>query len=179
VRFRPGGAHAFLRGPVETWTDRIVPIDAVEERALVELHARLHEAPRAGRLELLEEALFARALRGGRTQHPLCEPVEALLAGRLGVDGAAHLAGVGARQLQRRFRREVGVGPRTLARLGRLQRASRLLAAGVPATDAAHAAGFSDQSHLGRDFRALAGTTPAAYQREASPLGSAFAGPGA
>ena len=47
----------------------------------------------------------------------------------------------------------------------RLQDAVRELAAGAPATDAAHAAGFADSAHLSRTFRRMFGITPSDLAR--------------
>ena len=76
----------------------------------------------------------------------------------------------------RRFGRSVGLPPTTHARMTRLDRARRLLAAGTAPAEAAAVAGFSDQSHLGRLFREAYGTTPARYasgiQSHAHPPGA-------
>ena len=48
-------------------------------------------------------------------------------------------------------------GPKTLARVLRLQRALGLARGGVPYAETAARAGFADQAHLARDVRELAG----------------------
>ena len=40
-----------------------------------------------------------------------------------------------------------------------------LLAGGMPPAEAAAAAGFADQAHLGRHFKRIVGVPPGAYQR--------------
>jgi AraC-like DNA-binding protein len=50
-----------------------------------------------------------------------------------------------------------GYGPKTLARVLRLQRALRLARAGVPFAETAVRAGFADQAHLARDVKDLTG----------------------
>jgi AraC-like DNA-binding protein len=64
------------------------------------------------------------------------------------------------------FRREFGVSPHEYQRHLRLARACRLLAGGVPASRVAYDVGFTDQSHLIRQFKALTGLTPGAFARE-------------
>jgi transcriptional regulator GlxA family with amidase domain len=71
--------------------------------------------------------------------------------------------GVSGRQLGRRFRVAVGVGPKLLARVLRFRHAWELGHAGPVRWPAlALACGYCDQAHLIRDFRRFAGTTPAA-----------------
>ncbi|MFD8993518.1 helix-turn-helix domain-containing protein [Streptomyces abikoensis] len=62
-----------------------------------------------------------------------------------------------------RFSQEVGLSPKTLTRIARLQRAMALMRSTRPPSlaDAAAMCGYTDQSHLNRDFRLLTGCTPA------------------
>jgi AraC-like DNA-binding protein len=50
-----------------------------------------------------------------------------------------------------------------VARILRHQHVTAGLRAGLPLADLAEAAGYSDQPHLNREFRALAGCTPTEY----------------
>ncbi|PWS51820.1 transcriptional regulator, partial [Streptomyces sp. FT05W] len=75
------------------------------------------------------------------------------------VAATARSVGLGARQLHRRSLAAFGYGPKTLARVLRLQRALALVRAGTPYAEAAYAAGCTDQAHLAREMRDLAGTT--------------------
>ena len=77
-----------------------------------------------------------------------------------------------SRQLRELFRRELGVTPKAAARLFRLERALARIAAGVrsgqgPALAVVAAeCGYSDQSHLTRDFSELLGRSPSAWIAE-------------
>lgn len=72
----------------------------------------------------------------------------------------------------------VGVGRKNVAQLRRAREAYRLLAEGTPAADAAVAAGYTDQSHMTRDFRLFAGATPGQILRgRMTPFDSRDAGP--
>ena len=176
VRFEPGGAAAFLRAPASEFTGRVAPLAETEDPALRELHGRLADAPRAARAALLERCLLARAADLPSRPQRLAAAVRALSAPRASVDAAARAACLGARQLERRFRDEVGLAPKELAGVARLQRAARLLAGAGPLADVAQAAGYADQAHLGREFRTLAGISPGRYRRESHALAAAFAG---
>jgi AraC-like DNA-binding protein len=80
------------------------------------------------------------------------------------------------RQLSRVFRQRVGLGPKALIRLGRFQRALRLLDNPGRRSVAAVAlrTGYYDQAHLARDFRLFAGVGPGRYLREAREIARNF-----
>jgi AraC-like DNA-binding protein len=63
------------------------------------------------------------------------------------------------------FRGTVGMSPHAYQTQIRLDRARRLLLAGVDIAHIADAMGFADQSHFTRTFRATFGCTPARYRR--------------
>jgi len=67
------------------------------------------------------------------------------------------------RRLAARFRDEVGLAPKTAARLLRLERAAELAAAGVEWVQVASACGYYDQSHLVNEFRQITGATPTQF----------------
>jgi AraC-like DNA-binding protein len=73
------------------------------------------------------------------------------------VAAAAARSGLGERQLRRRCEAAFGYGPKTLARVLRLQRALELARRGVPFASVAAEAGYADQPHLAREVRALTG----------------------
>jgi transcriptional regulator GlxA family with amidase domain len=80
--------------------------------------------------------------------------------GRARVESVADHVGWSRRHLAARFQGEFGLAPKRLARVARFQRARALIDARLPLAIAAAEAGYADQSHLNRDWRALAGRTP-------------------
>ncbi len=73
---------------------------------------------------------------------------------------------IGQDQLEKRFRRVVGASPKRLASILRLQRALRSFRSGVPLSELAPEAGYYDQAHLTREFRAATGAAPGTFFRE-------------
>ena len=110
------------------------------------------------------------AATAGRRIHPGAARAHAYLrehfAEPVTLDDLERVSRLSRFYLLRVFRREFGVSPHEYQRHLRLARASRLLAAGMPASRVAYDAGFSDQSHLIRQFKALTGVTPGAFARE-------------
>ena len=64
------------------------------------------------------------------------------------------------RRLHERFTGEFGVAPKEAARLHRFDHARRLVDAGRDLAAVAFEAGFADQAHLSREWRALTGRAP-------------------
>ena len=88
--------------------------------------------------------------------------------GRMAVEALAGETGWSARHLRTHFRAETGLTPKQAARVVRFDRVRRALARaphGVLA-DLAAQYGYADQSHLDREFRALAGCTPTRWLAE-------------
>ena len=85
------------------------------------------------------------------------------------VSELADTAATTPRQIERLFARGLGFPPKVVGRVLRFQGSLRRLMAdpGVPLGDVAADAGYYDQAHFIRDFRAVAGRTPAQYEREA------------
>jgi AraC-like DNA-binding protein len=81
--------------------------------------------------------------------------------GRARIESLATEIGCSRRYLHARFREQVGLAPKTVARLIRFGAVRRRIER-TPArwADVAYDCGYADQAHLNRDFRELAGTTP-------------------
>lgn len=85
--------------------------------------------------------------------------------GRMTVDVLAEAVGWSRRHLEHEFRHEFGVSPKQACRLRRFERSVELVRAHHDLAESAAIAGFSDQSHLNRDWRALAGSSPTRWRR--------------
>jgi AraC-like DNA-binding protein len=148
LRFAVGTGAGVLGLPADELTDRQVPLDAVCAGAEVR---RLAEA--ADPIAALE----AFALRRWQDPDPAMVAVAAGARAGRPVGAIADRCGLSPRHLQRRCRSTFGYGPKTLARIMRLQTAVALARAGRPFADVSVTAGYADQAHLSRDVKALAG----------------------
>ncbi|MFG3282298.1 helix-turn-helix domain-containing protein [Streptomyces sp. NPDC048111] len=163
IRFAPGAGPAFFGVPAHELRDTRPALDAIWPGARVRaLAASIGDA--ADPAAALEAAALATAPR----PDPLARAVARRLAAGWSVAATAAEAGLGARQLHRRSLDAFGYGPKTLARILRLQRALALVARGMPYAEAALAAGCADQAHLAREMRALAGMTLTDYAEAAN-----------
>jgi AraC-like DNA-binding protein len=139
-------------------------------RSALEARERLLDAARPERqLDLFEDLLAAR-LPEVRGLHPAVAHALARFPTTDDVGAVVDETGYSHRRFVALFRRAVGLPPKLYCRALRFQYALRLLVARPPSplADVALAAGYSDQSHLNREFRELAGVSPREY-RAAAP----------
>jgi AraC-like DNA-binding protein len=170
VRFRPGGAVPFLDVPLHELTDRQVALEVLWGGRAGALAAALAEAPTHARVCVLERYLLA-ALRPASVVDDIVRRTVALMQrtrGGIGIRSAAQALGVGERRLQRTFDHSVGLSPKRFSRILRFLRAVRWVGvrATSPVTRVALDAGYADQPHFIREFKRLAGVTPAQFALE-------------
>lgn len=161
IRFAPGTAPVLLGVPASLLRDHRAELADLWPSATVRrLTERIDEAPDPA--AALERFALDRIAETGPPDPRTVAVAEGLRRGRT-VAATAADAGLGARQLHRRALAAFGYGPKTLARILRLQRALDLIRTGLPYAEAASAAGCTDQAHLAREMRDLAGTTLGIY----------------
>ncbi|MQS13347.1 helix-turn-helix domain-containing protein [Streptomyces kaniharaensis] len=155
VRFYPGTAPTLLGVPAHELRDRRVALADLRPGAEVRrLTERIDAAPDPA--AALEEFALRLAADADPVDPLLGAVVASLAAGR-SVTATAERVGLGERRLHRRSLAAFGYGPKTLARILRLQRALALARSGVPFADTAARTGYADQPHLARDVRELTG----------------------
>lgn len=158
LRFRPGWLAPLLRFDAATVRDARVPLSSVAPA-----WARALESDQP--LERLLDAV-ATSLAAQRGPAPV---VRAVLdevrtnPAELRVESVCRTQGVSRQFLARVFNQQVGIGPKFVARVTRLARVRGAMSSrrGDWARLAAES-GYSDQSHLVREMRSLAGAVPTA-----------------
>lgn len=173
VRFHPWGAP---RLPMHELAD--VALDAVDVfgPGVRDVYQQLLGTTHTDAALAHVQAFLLGALRA-RLPDALVVDAAHRLSAAQGSDALRHLPqhyGLSARRLQQRFQHQLGMAPKSFMRLMRFQRALRGLHQGDTCMDVAFDNGYSDQSHLVREFKAFAGIPPFRYRREAHPLNDAM-----
>ena len=173
VELSPAGAQA-LFGEVGELNDAAVPI----EEALGPWGARLVErlgdtATWDERFTVIDAVFGELELRDGGITPEVTWLRRQLVAsgGRARVEPLMDETGWSRRVVTERFRAQLGLPPKAYARIVRFQRAVSMLGgvgAGRTLADVAIECGYYDQSHLTREFGALAGCTPGALMEEST-----------
>ncbi|AZO54250.1 MULTISPECIES: AraC family transcriptional regulator [unclassified Mesorhizobium] len=166
VNFTPLGARRFFRLPMSELTDSMVVLDDVLGVEGAALRERLGNAPDwTARFDLAEAFVTARLESAAETPLEIAWAYDRIITsgGRTRIASLAERLGWSRKHLADKFSDATGIGPKTLSRIVRFNRALRLsreLTADW--ADVAADCGYADQAHLVREFRELAGETPTA-----------------
>lgn len=103
-----------------------------------------------------------------RTIQKTFDYIEQNLHRRIVIDKLANIAGVGAAQFARLFKRTTNVTLHQYIIRRRVEKARDLLVeTRMPIAEIAHECGFADQVHLTRFFGRIIGTSPASFRKKA------------
>ncbi|BFH59798.1 AraC family transcriptional regulator [Paenibacillus azoreducens] len=170
VKFKPGGFYPFLKQPVSTLVDHplevqnILDVDGPElEKRILPLSAEQDMVAAMDELLLSklppqdEQIVFVnRIIDHIASEHDISK-VEQV---------CAHF-GIHIRKLQRLFDQYVGINPKWVIRLYRLQNAAETMEQRLPVdlSRLSMELGYHDQPHFIKDFKAVVGCTPDEYRR--------------
>jgi AraC-like DNA-binding protein len=175
LKLTPLGAYTLTGMPLSELAGECVPLADVFGRGGAELAARVRESDDWDeRFDILEAFLLRRVAAGPSADPAVAWAFERLRAtrGAARVEALAAELGCSRRYLRDGFVRQVGLPPKTMARLMRFHHVrEQIREAPARWSDVAHAAGYADQSHLNREFRELAGTTPSDFVARLIPGG--------
>jgi AraC-like DNA-binding protein len=177
IRFHPGGTSPFLRVPMNELTDRIAELGSLSSELECELLRAAEQASSLlEKMSAVEAVLLARLLRGSYDSAAIRLAARIVRsAGLISIDQLANDAGISSRQLERRFMRDIGVGPKLLSRILRFQQVFRAVERVDPEwASIAVECGYYDQAHLIRDFNQFAGQTPAVLFSQQNALTESF-----
>jgi AraC-like DNA-binding protein len=169
VAFRPGVAGAILGIPIAELTDRHIPIDALWGARGNDLREQLLAAASPTRVfRVLEGELIAR-LERPLLIHPAIAQALAVQSSGWAHSRVADIqrdVGYSPKHFIALFRAAVGLTPKHYYRVKRFNTVLRHIAANADESlaDLAASTGYSDQSHLTREFREFAGVTPTQYR---------------
>jgi AraC-like DNA-binding protein len=166
VNFTPLGARRFFRMPMTELTDRMVTLDDVLGAEGTALREELGGAADWEKRFDIAEAFVMRKLGGAVAPSPEIAWAFAKIAasgGRAKVASIARGIGWSRKHLARRFTDEIGLGPKSVSRIVRLNRAIAAARTGEGWAGIAADCGYADQAHLVREFRELAGNSPVAW----------------
>lgn len=175
IRIRPGRAGSLLYWPLWEIADQMIKLkefwkedtDQIIDRLMMTKDLRK-------RIGIIETILLERLRQNPVGDKQLQNAVNQLYLseGQMEIGKLESLTGLSLRQLERKFKVYVGLGPKKLARIIRFQKAFSLLPRyrGNVAS-LAHETGYSDQAHLIKEFKLLSGLAPGEYLKRDHDVG--------
>lgn len=179
VNFTLLGMRLLVGRPIEDMTNCALAPEDVFGSFARELTGRLYDAPSwESRFDYLDRALLARLASPEDLPAGVLGAWEEICrtGGRTSVRMLAENVGWSHRHFTSRFRHELGITPKVLARMMRFGRFVRAARRGTITSlaDAAVDYGYFDQAHLHRDVRQFAGATPGELLKGVIPDSGGF-----
>ena len=167
AQLRPGAAEALFGVTADELAGRHTSLgDLWGAEAAWTAEQLMEPAMAHQRIDRLESILTAR-VRLRRIMHPVVPFALERLRSGAGIRRVVHASGYSHRTVLTLFRRSVGLTPKEFGRVLRFQHALRRVSSATTLVELAMSAGYSDQAHFSREFKAFAGVTPSEYRHNA------------
>ncbi len=169
VKFYPYGFANFINHPIQELADKETPLTSLfEEQAAIDLEQKIIDAASTeSRIEIIESFLSERLTTPSVVDNIVKSTIDALSStkGKAPINSILQNDLSKRRNLERKFSKQVGISPRQLAKVIRLQAALKMILnnKGESLTEVAYESEYYDQAHFTKDFKELTGTNPKEY----------------
>ena len=174
VRFRPYGFANLIDRPLCDLTDKVLPLGELfgAEFSQRAVHTITRAADTRERIMAIEHLLLEKVNTQETIDHVIKNTIDTIVAskGNSTINILTKDNDTYRRQLERKFARQIGLSPKQLGKIVRLQTALRMLLnrSGDKLYNIAYDAEYYDQAHFIRDFKEFIGTTPKAFFKDTS-----------
>lgn len=169
IRFYPYGFANFVTEPIKSLANKETPLESLfEEMIAKELEQKIIQATDVKqRIKIIEHFLLDRL----REQSTIDKIVKTTVDTLLSTNGSVSISTIlkddlaKRRQLERKFTKQIGISPKQLGKVIRLQTALRLLLSKKKETltSIAYESEYYDQAHFTKDFKEFTGTSPKTF----------------
>lgn len=166
IRFSPYGFANFVTMPLKDLANKETPIEKLfGEKTAKELEIKIIRATNSiQRIEIIETFLLDKLNEKSTINNIVKTTINALLAtnGRASISTILKEDLSKRRQLERNFIKQIGVSPKQLGKVIRLQTALKMLInkKSENLTDIAYESEYFDQAHFIKDFKEFTGINP-------------------
>lgn len=168
IQFKTIGTLAFIKEPLNLFTNDYVHLDNINKQKAEETWERLQEAETLTEKFLITENFLYQCLLANRlTDVGLLKSFNTLLQNNSGasISSVCKQIGISRKHLNHLTKEYIGVSPKTLSMLHRfqttLQKLSRAKSDNL--TSLAYEMDYYDQSHFSNEFKRLSGLKPSEY----------------
>ncbi|KAF2507697.1 AraC family transcriptional regulator [Flavobacterium zhairuonense] len=176
VVFQPNGIHQLIGIPANEFHDSIIPIEDIFDKKIMVFQEKLSEGNNQTRIDLLNH-FFSSLINAkpASNQFIIDHSLNFIInnKGQFSIKQLVEYTGYTERHLERKFKECIGLNPKKFGNVIRLHHFLKLLkdkTEDVNLTSICYDAGFSDQSHLIKEFRKHTGITPTEYMCNSKKL---------
>ena len=169
VRFYPFGFANFINKPIHELADRETPLMSLfDEGSANELVQKIIAAPTTqSRIDAIEHFLLTQLTNESIIENIVKSTVEAIsqTKGRMPINSLLKDNLSKRRNLERKFSKQVGISPKQLGKIIRLQAALKMMLNNKAEnlTQVAYENEYYDQAHFIKDFKEFTGINPKQY----------------
>lgn len=166
IRFYPYGFANFVSIPIKNLANKETPLKMLfREKVANKLEQKIKEALNTSeRIDIIEEFLLKKLNEENTIDYIVKTTVDALLEtkGSVSINKILENDLSKRRQLERNFKKQIGVSPKQLGKVIRLQSALKMLLnkRTENITDIAYKSEYFDQAHFIKDFKEFTGINP-------------------
>lgn len=166
IKLKPAAAAQMFGVNMKLFTDRVVELKQAVGSKMKAMEDDLRKSSDAGeRLKIVDD-FFGDSARTYPPDHPVDKALDLIFErkGMIAVSDICKELSVGDRYIQQLFQKYVGLSPKFFARIIRFSRIFQLIKENSRDwADVVYEAGYYDQSHFIRNFKAFTGEDPTAY----------------
>ncbi|SFM22926.1 AraC-type DNA-binding protein [Paenibacillus sp. 1_12] len=171
VKFKPGGFYPFIKKSVAVLATHPMDIyDVFDVKTLHVEDAILTQEDASSMVEKAESFIRPKLPERDETVALINQIIDRIVEEReiTKVDDICAIFAINKRQLQRIFDQYVGINPKWVIKLYRLQNAAETIDhdKSYDRLKLSAALGYHDQSHFIKDFKSIIGITPDAYAKQ-------------
>ena len=179
ARFLPDGISPFINLPVSSLENKAVPLAEVFFEDGKKLEEKMLKAnDNKERIKLIETFLLSRLTEPTTIDTITKSCVEVIFQskGQIGLAELADKMNINRRNMERKFIAAIGISPKQLARVARLQATLKMLEQKkfTSLTEIAYENGYFDQAHFIKDFKEFTGISPKSFFADNLKLSALF-----
>ncbi|MBK7871746.1 MAG: helix-turn-helix transcriptional regulator [Saprospiraceae bacterium] len=181
VRFHPGGFLPFTTIALKELENTAVALEKTFDADGKDIEEKILSAHSTSeRIKLIEAFLLSRLADAETIDRIVKSTVETMLTanGQLSVEELSQQTNINRSQLERKFSSAIGLSPKQLSKVIRLQATLKMLLNNElnSLTALAYAGEYYDQAHFIKDFKEFTGRTPKEFYRNSMKMSALFIG---
>jgi AraC-like DNA-binding protein len=174
IKLQPPALHQLFQIDMSDLTDRVLTLDQLKIPKLMDLESQVRQAQDADERIQVSNTFFSTF---PNTPNTVFAGIDWIFKTR-GTGSVLELSqvmGVSERQAERLFQKWIGLSPKFYCRIIRFNAIFQLLSKRQPGwAELAYEAGFADQPHFIRNFKAFTGDEPSGYGFDEQSLANFF-----